>query len=206
MKKRYRKKTCYYIYEGKTEGYFLHYLASLFPNASVKEVSPFSGRGGTADSIVLNALSCQYYDRLFVLLDEDFESKAAEYRISNETLRKLEQQWNIDPGALSEVKYRDLHKYNINHRKPVIIVSNPQAIEGLLLQILGYSKQQLESKTTTELKNMLQNLLGPITDIHQSATTQEALLHLFHNKMPLSILQEKRKNISELDTLLSFFE
>ncbi len=206
MKKRYRKKTCYYIYEGKTEGYFLHYLASLFPNASVKEVSPFSGRGGTADSIVLNALSCQYYDRLFVLLDEDFESKAAEYRISNETLRKLEQQWNIDPGALSEVKYRDLHKYNINHRKPVIIVSNPQAIEGLLLQILGYSKQKLENKTTDELKSMIQNFLKSITDTYPCYTTPEALLHLFKQKMSLAILQEKRKIIPELDTLLTFFE
>lgn len=205
-KKRVKKTTIRYIYEGKTEKVFLRYISSLYPNSSVQEIPLASDRGGTADSIISKALTYQYFDKLFVLLDEDFETKASPYCISDETLNNLERQWKIEEGSLSKVKYRDFLKQNIYKRNPIIIFSNPQSIEGILLQILGYSKDNLEGKTTKDLKGMLQNELKNFTDNIPCATGTEALFKLLIQEAPLEVLQSKRQTIPELDTLLSFFE
>ena len=205
-KKRVKKTTVRYIYEGKTEKVFLKYLSSLYPNSSARAIEPISGRGGTADSIISKALLHQYFDKLFVLLDEDFESKGADFRISDETLKKLEKEWKIENGVLSTIRYRDFESQNIHKRNPIIIFSNPQAIEGVLLQVLGYPKESLESKTTKELKGMLQDQLAKLTDKNPCYTGKEALLVLLSQSAPLKLLTEKRKTIPELDVILSIFE
>ena len=76
----------------------------------------------------------------------------------------------------------------------------------MLLQILGHSKDSLEGKTTSELKNMLQEKLGRLTDKIPCQTEAEALFTLLSQEITLDILQERRKNIPEIDMLLSIFE
>ena len=153
----------------------------------------FSGRGGSADLIISNAIKAQ--DRgtyLFVVLDEDFEQKGP---ISEETLRSLERVWCLPQMELDGVPYRELNNHNTGNRKPIIIFSNPSSIEGMLLQILGVSKDDLEGKETDRLKDRLNSYC-------QSGFDQSFLKERF----PKDVIEEKRKIIPELNLILSLLE
>lgn len=191
-KKRKKKTIVSYIYEGERERIFLEYLVALY-NSEAKPLIMFSGRGGSADSIILNAFKA--LDRgtyLFVILDEDFEQKGP---ISQETLRSLERVWCLPQMALDGVPYRELSDRNADNRKPVVIFSNPSSVEGMLLQILGVSKNKLEGKKTDRLKDQLNS--------HCQSCFDKAFLE---KRFPKDVVEEKRKIIPELNLILSLLE
>ena len=191
-KKRKKKIIVSYIYEGDREKLFLEYLSDIY-NSDAKPLIMFSGRGGSADSIILNTLKA--LDRgnyLFVLLDEDFEQKGP---ISQETLRSLESVWCLPRMELDGVPYKELNNHNTDNRKPVIVFSNPSSIEGMLLQILGVSKDNLEGKETDRLKDHLNSYCQSCFD--------RAFLEKRFSKI---VLEEKRKIIPELNLILSLLE
>ena len=191
-KKRKKKVIVSYIYEGDREKIFLEYLVNLY-NSEAKPLIMFSGRGGSANVIISNAIKAQ--DRgtyLFVVLDEDFEQKGP---ISEETLRSLESVWHLPQKALDGVPYRELNNRNTDNRKPVIIFSNPSSIEGMLLQILGVSKDDLEGKETDHLKDRLNSYCQSRFD--------KAFLE---KRFPKDVIEEKRKIIPELTLILSLLE
>ena len=191
-KKRKKKDSTFYIYEGDREEIFLEYLVKIY-KSNAKPLSVYSGMGGSADSIISNAIIAQ--DRgtyLFVVLDEDFEQKGP---ISEETLRSLERVWCLPKMELDGVPYRELNNHNTGNRKPVIIFSNPSSIEGMLLQILGVSKDDLEGKETDRLKDRLNSYC-------QSRFDQSFLKDRFSK----DIVEEKRKIIPELNLILSLIE
>ncbi len=191
-KKRKKKVIVSYIYEGDREKIFLEYLVDLY-NSEANPLIMFSGRGGSADVIISNAIKAQ--DRgtyLFVVLDEDFEQKGP---ISEETLRSLESVWHLPQMALDGVPYRELNNRNTDNRKPVIIFSNPSSIEGMLLQILGVPKDELEGKETDRLKDRLNSYC-------QSGFNRAFLKERF----PKDVIEEKRQIIPELNLILSLLE
>ena len=150
-----RKDSVYFIYEGYREGYFLEYLAGF---SKVRYNSDHCN-GGSANQIVINGIKHSFRDvNVFLFFDEDFWSKPG-YTISDETIEGLERAWKIN-NVLKGCSYRDLQAANVASRNPILIVSNPHSIEGLLLRILGTSMQNLESKTTKQLKNMIDGHMG----------------------------------------------
>lgn len=191
-KKRKKKVVVSYIYEGKTEKIFLEYLSNIY-NSEAKPLTIFSGSGGSADSILLKTL--KVLDRgnyLFVILDEDFKRKAP---ISEGTLRSLERAWCLPPMRLKEVPYRELNSCNYKNRKPVVIFSNPSSIEGIFLQILGVPKDELEGKETSRLKDQLNGFC--------KSGFNESFLEMKFTKI---LIEKSRKNIPELDLLISLLE
>lgn len=191
-KKRKKKVVVSYIYEGKTEKIFLEYLSNIY-NSEAKPLTIFSGSGGSADSILLKTLKA--LDRgtyLFVILDEDFEQKGP---ISQETLRSLERVWCLPQMALDGVPYRELSDRNADNRKPVVIFSNPSSVEGMLLQILGVPKDELEGKETSRLKDQLNGFC--------KSGFNESFLEMKFTKI---LIEKSRKNIQELDLLISLLE
>ena len=148
-----RRDSIYVVYEGYREGYFLEHLSKL----SAVHLNPVLCNGGNANQIVTTGIKHSARNvNVYVFFDEDFQSKPG-YTISDEALEGLEKAWKIDT-SLKECAYRDLQASNKTMRNPILIVSYPQSIEGLLLRLLGKPLQDLESKTTQELKNMLASL------------------------------------------------
>jgi len=153
-----RKDSIYVMYEGYREGYFLEHLAG-FSNV---RFNPQPCNGGTANQIVTNGIKHSARDvNVYVFFDEDFESKP-EYSILNETFEGLEKAWKLDV-SLKGRKYRDLQILNKDLRNPILVVSYPQSIEGFLLRLLGIPLQDLEGKTTQQLKNMIASHMDTIS-------------------------------------------
>jgi len=145
-----RKNSIYVMYEGDREGAFLEHLAKY----SNVRLNLHPCNGGSANQIVINGLKHSDRDvNVYVFFDEDFESKP-EYTISDEALEGLANSWRIN-NTLKGCAYRDLQAQNTSFRNPILIVSYPQSIEGLLLRLLGTPLQDLEHKTTQQLKNMI---------------------------------------------------
>jgi hypothetical protein len=158
MSAKTRKDSIYVMYEGYREGYFLEHLAGY----SNVRFNPQPCNGGTANQIVTNGIKHSARDvNVYVFFDEDFESKPG-YTISDEALEGLENAWKIDT-SLKECAYRDLQKSNKALRNPILVVSYPQSIEGLLLRLLGKPLQDLENKTTQDLKRILASYLDNIS-------------------------------------------
>jgi len=146
-----RKNSIYVMYEGDREGAFLEHLAAY----SEVRLNLQPCNGGSANQIVTNGIKHSARDvNVYVFFDEDFESRPG-YTISNEALEGLSNSWKIDRNVLQGRAYRDLQALNTSSRNPILIVSCPQSIEGFLLRLLGIPLQNLEDKTTLQLKNML---------------------------------------------------
>jgi len=153
-----RRDSIYVMYEGYREGYFLEHLAVY----STVRFNPHPCNGGTANQIVTNGIKHSARDvNVYVFFDEDFESKPG-YSISDDTLEGLENTWKIN-NTLKGCAYRNLQKLNKDMRNPILVVSYPQSIEGFLLRLLGISLQNLEGKTTQQLKHMIASYLDNIS-------------------------------------------
>ena len=159
MSAKKRRNSIYVIYEGYSEEYFLEHLEK---HSEVRLNRKFCG-GGSSNEIVIKGII--YSDRdvnVYVFFDEDFESKPNQ-KISDETLEKLAKMWKLDKDALMDCPYKHLQSKNKNMRNPILVVSCPQSMEGILLRLLDSSKKdELKGKTTKELKKTIDSLLDNI--------------------------------------------
>ncbi len=205
-KKKVRQKTIRYIYEGElTEKMFFHQLHQCFPNTTAQPLNIFCGKGGTADSQVSNTLKSMHFNKICLILDEDFQTKGP---ISKRNLRELEKFWKLKENELDAVEYRNFVEYGCKN-KPLIIFSNPSSIEGIILQILGKSKEELEGKTTDQLKSELSSHIAQYfkdENIPVPKNNEEKLQIFFKAKLSLERLKAREKDIKELKYILDIFE
>lgn len=82
-------------------------------------------------------------------------------------------------------------------------------MEGILLQILGKSKESLEEKDTDQLKSQLSSYVSQYfheNNLELPHSNEERLKQFFITKISKELLEEKRHDIKELDCILSIFE
>jgi hypothetical protein len=154
-----RKNSIYVIYEGFREGYFLEHLEK---NSDVRLNSQFCS-GGDSNQIVINGIKHSARDvNVYVIFDEDFETNP-DQKIHDETLEGLSKVWKLDKNIICGCQYRHLQTKNKDMKNPIIVVSHPQSLEGFLLRLLGtHEEDVLEGKTTKQLKQMIDGILGTI--------------------------------------------
>ncbi len=187
-KKRKIKISRYISIEGERERKFFNFLCSLY-NPKENDINIQTNSkitGGTSDSILEQAIKeCNNRDKCFAWFDEDVS-------LSKNTRNILNGKWccEIDKNT----KDKDLQKtYNSELKNPILIVSSPCSVEGLLIRLFG--KNIPENPTTDKLKNAFDGILGgqPEEEYYKEHLTKE-------------ILGSKRKEIYELDLLLKIFE
>jgi len=151
-----RKDSVWFVYEGYREGYMLEYLEE---NSKVKLNSKFCS-GGTAEFIIMTAIKHSDRDgKVYAFFDEDFEQKETA-RIKVETFESLAKRWGVDVAYLKKQSYKELQKQNVNNRNPILVVSNPNSIDGFIQQMLGTPYESLKNKRTDQLKKDLDNLIN----------------------------------------------
>jgi hypothetical protein len=162
-----RKDSIFVIHEGYREGYLLEHL-ERHSNVRLKLQS---SSGGNSNEIVISGIKHSARDiSVYVLFDEDFESNPKQ-RISDETLEGLSKAWKLDKDALIKCPYKQLQVMNTGKRNPILIISHPQSIEGFLLRLLGSQKDRLEGKTTKQLKDIIDSMLGNV-QLHNEDVSQ----------------------------------
>ena len=180
------------VCEGYEESYLLEYLAE---NSKVK-LNLMPCNGGTADSIVITAIKhsargCEVY----AFFDEDFEQRP-NAQIADETLESLVRLWGVKTTGLKVRPYGKLQNINKNKKNPILIVSNPNSIEGLILQVYGIPLKTLVGKTTKQLKNDLDSLIDKCVlteeDKERILFFDEKLSKYGHEMQHASSNEEKR--------------
>ncbi len=194
--KRKRKISVHGTMEGeKSEKNLLEYLKEHYLDPTLTSFMENPKHGGTPNSLILSALKYIDRDLVFVWLDEDKD-------LDEETLRAIAKCWNISPQLMDSFllcALRDLQStYNIQRRKPVLIVSQPVCVESLILKTLGYAPpcSRYEADKRDEQIKQLKSALGGVFKKNDHREFYRRVL----NKQ---LLEERRKSIPELDLLIS---
>ena len=192
-KNRERKINIFIAREGDREEYFINYLQELFdPEGKITLHFPLE-KGGNSNVILDRALK-SFYTKVYALFDEDGE-------LDEEHRHILEERWCTNfPSKLPD---RELQSYNTNMRNPIVIISNPLSIEGLLIRLFDYnipSLIEVNSKENFEenkkrMKSSVKGFMGTNSDIDYYR------LHLTKEKV-----LKKAKDIEELRLLLTIFD
>lgn len=187
MAKRYRKvRTAIYVsLEGQREEAFYSFLEDLFLDNTSRHINIDSRRGGNSDVILERAIKRTSCDRSFAWFDEDVPLK--------ETRDKLAECWGVEKFD-PKVADKDLQAtYNKGYKNPILIVSNPCSVEGVILSLFNKLPKKLDTKT---LKNSLVGLTGSGHDLEKEIA--------FYKK---HLTKEKLENSANptLDLLLLIF-
>lgn len=192
-RKRERKTNIFIAREGDREEIFINYLQSLFdPEKKITLNFPLE-KGGNSNVILDRALK-SFYSKVYAWFDEDDGWDDDRRNI-------LEKRWNIN--FPSGVKDRDLQSYNTNLKNPIIIVSTPLSVEGMLIRLFDFNLPTLISPVLSKddfeenkkrMKTSVKGFMGGSSDLEYYKT------NLTKEKILL-----KAKDIVELQLLLSIF-
>lgn len=192
-RKRERKTNIFIAREGDREEIFINYLQSLFdPEKKITLNFPLE-KGGNSNVILDRALK-SFYSKVYAWFDEDDG-------LDDDRRNILEKRWNIN--FPSEVKDRDLQSYNTNLKNPIIIVSTPLSVEGMLIRLFDFNLPALISPVLSKddfeenkkrMKTSVKGFMGGSSDLEYYKT------NLTKEKILL-----KAKDIVELQLLLSIF-
>ena len=162
-------------------------------------IYPSRSYGGKPESLINQAIRHADRDRCFVWLDEDKEF------IDRDSLYKA---WNISEGSRGEFMKEPLGllqgKFNSdNKKKPSLIVSKPISVEAFILKVLNREipldcqilKPAERERQVRKLKNTLDGILENKDE-----------LQYYQEQLSKGVLELRRKNIPELDLLISMFE
>ena len=193
-KKRKIKKSRYLSLEGYDEKILYEFLYDLYnPEKNNIKIQKSNIDGGNQLHILNRAIKeCNNgRDMCIAWFDDDFKIKNKEQH--KDFIKALSNAWNCE--IKKDIEYKDLQKtYNENcNKKPILIVSNPCSIEGLILRI--FDKKIPEKPTTEKLKNAVDGLFGKLKDAEY-----------YKKYLTKELLEKKRKEIYELDLLLKIFE
>lgn len=153
-KKRKVKITKLIIPEGKRELRFYEALYDKFYDKDLNiKLNNDHPTGGTSTSILIKGIrNKNNYDKVYVWFDEDSP-------LSYEAREQLSQAWNIKIN--NKIRDRDLQKHNQNNKNPILIVSNPQSVDGFLLKLFN---GKLPDPLTTQ--NCKKNLIQLFKNAH----------------------------------------
>ena len=192
-KKRKRKINIFIAREGKREEIFINYLQTIFdPENKITLHFPME-KGGNSNAILDRALK-SFYSKVYAWFDEDDE-------LNDERKKILEKRWNIT--FPKNIKDRNLQSYNNEMKNPIVIVSTPLSVEGILIRLFDFNLPTLISPVLSKedfeenkkrMKTSVKGFMGNFSDLEYYKT------NLTKEKILL-----KAKDIIELQLLLSIF-
>lgn len=206
-KKRQKNKTVFISIEGNRETYFFEYLIELYkPEENGINIYPEQCRGGSPASILNKALLNLHYNKVYAWFDEDTTLEDSEnYKIFD----KLQSNWNLNSIINKNTLSKDLQEtYNTNNRNPILIVSNPLSVEGILIRLLDKNipsfQQPYLNKSCIEANK--KNIKSAVNGFIGASSSKEKELAYYRINLSKKILEEKSNDIFELKLLLSIFK
>ncbi len=194
QKKRSKQKIIFVVCEGKREKFFLNYLREVFdPDENIK-LKFHPETGGNSNVILGRALKNLHYPKVYAWFDEDD-------LLDDEHKTELAKKWNVE--TLSDVSDRDLQKYNKKKLNPIVIVSMPLSVEGIIIRLFNRNLPKLKEPILAEenleynkriMKNSVDGFIDTETDIEY-----------YRTHLSKQVILQKSREINELDLLISIF-
>ncbi|MCL2468758.1 MAG: hypothetical protein FWF24_00785 [Alphaproteobacteria bacterium] len=153
-KKRKIKATVYVSLEGKRERAFFDFLYELYdPKTNNINITPSPKYGGNSSTILSQAIKKKNnYNQVYAWFDEDVS-------LSVEVKQALACAWGRELKDLKHVADKDLQRQlNSKNKNPILIVSSPCSVDGLLLKICGKTIPQ--QPTTKNCKATMAGIIG----------------------------------------------
>ncbi len=206
-KNRTRKSTVYISMEGDREIVFYQYLGELYnPKNNGINITRSTNTGGTPDRVINDALKNLHYNKTYAWFDEDTQVGNSDNFNVYEGLRKA---WNINQEIDKKIPSKDLMNiYNPTKRNPILIVSNPLSIEGVLIRLFDkklptFKEPLLHNKNIEDNKNKIKSAVCGIFGCKYDENIEMAY---YRENLSKEILEEKAKVVEELGLLLSIFK
>ncbi len=192
-KNRERKKSVFISCEGKREQHFVEYLQQLFdPNKKITLYFSME-KGGNSNKILDRALK-GVHEKRYAWFDEDCA-------LDVEHKQMLEERWMIEfPEKIND---KDLQLYNKKMRNPIIIVSTPLSVEGILIRLFSKKVptfvepvfiEENFKKNKQRMKTSVKGFMRNLSDIDY-----------YKRYLSKELILEKAREISELKLLLTIF-
>ncbi len=195
-KKTRNKKTSVFIaLEGKREKTFLYFLQSLFDPDKKINLNIHPDLGGTSNAILDRVLKAPGYDKIYAWFDEDD-------KLDSDRKCELGKRWMVEIN--SDIEDKNLQSLNTENRRPVLIVSNPLSIEGLLIRLFehkipNFKEPVFEKENLKENKKMMKSAVKGIFDAKDEAV-------FYKENLSKEYILDRAEEIEELKLLLSIFK
>lgn len=206
-KNRTRKSTVYISMEGDREIVFYQYLVELYnPKNNGINITRSPNTGGTPDRVINDTLKNLHYNKTYAWFDEDTPIGNSDNFNVYEGLRVA---WNLKEEIDITIPSKDLMNiYNPTKRNPILIVSTPLSIEGILIRLFDkklptFKEPLLHNKNIEDNKNTIKSAVCGIFDCKYDENIEMAY---YRKNLSKEILEEKAKVIEELGLLLSIFK
>ena len=154
---------------------FLNHLKELYSNPAKQLVTVDRARGGSPDCIVNRMISTGL---LIAKYNRSLLLIDSDLPVEGKTMKKVEE---------NEIK---------------LILSHPNCLEGLMLQILNELPNNATSATSTTLKKHFWRYIGAANNTRAIRILGETVVDLF----PKPLLESARKTCPELEQILVFIE
>lgn len=193
-KNRQRKINIFIAREGDREEDFLIFLQEVFDPEKKFTLHFPSDKGGNSNVILDRALK-SFHSKIYAWFDEDGQ-------LDEEHKEILEERW--DTVFQKGLKDSALQSYNTKKRNPIVIVSTPMSVEGIIIRLFDHkipkliepviSKEDFE-ENKKRMKSSVKGFMGNSPDIeyYRKNLTKDKIL-------------EKAGEIEELELLLSIFD
>ena len=181
--------------EGKREQEFIHFLQELFDPEKNVRLAPFPETGGSSNAVLDRALKNLFYDKVYAWFDEDDE-------LDSEHRHELEKCWGVKLSA--SLRDTVLQEKNKKLRNPVVVVSSPLSVEGIIIRLFDKNLPNLREPVRSPenfednkamMKSAVKGIFGKYTDreFYERNLTRERLL-------------DKAKIMPEIALLVSIFD
>lgn len=194
-KKKERQKTTFIAIEGEREEIFLSFIKEVFDKQNKIKIKQHPDLGGTSNAILDRAIKNCFYPKVYAWFDED-------NLLTKDRKEILAKYWNVN--IPNNIKDRDLQQCNIKNKNPILIVSNPLSVEGIIIQL--FEKKFPKFKEPLLSENNIEHNKRIIKNSVDGIFNSDLTLDYYRKHLTKEYILEKSKQIKELKTIISIFD
>jgi len=194
-RRKVQKPVVYIAAEGDREQCLINYMQKLLDPENAVKIKFSPEKGGSSNAILNRALKNDFYDKVYAWFDEDDE-------LDDDFRKILSGRWKVKLSR--NVTDRELQQLNSKKRKPIVIVSYPLSVEGVIIRLFDKNLPQLLEpirsaenfeENKKRMKSAVQGIFGKLTDEEY-----------YEKHLTLEQLLNKAETMPEIALLVSIFD
>ena len=215
-KSRVRKKTIYIGMEGYREVYFLEHIKKIYFSREVlcnTNIEWDEIKGSTPVKMLLTLFQkSSIKQRSYLIIDNDTVLNSGSSRNDLDDLKNMIKKcWQLDSGQdiSDDIKISELALLNTKNRMPLIIVSEPINMDGLIIRVFGKELPKLSVSQNTDtdkikLKSKCDSILG-INKTEDKLLKRRLTLEFYNKHLTKQMLDSQAQRYPCLQQMINIF-